>query len=163
LIELIGHGAAADVYLAKTLDPDDETQYAIKIYYRQKLQRHVEDIYNHLDHDTCIKIKESGKDCHIKLHQSFNELRENVMRYNFLVMDYVKGTSLFEYCKKHGPLGEHIGHQFFIKIMKFMHYIVKENISHRDLKLENVLLDSNKNIKVIDFDFAEKNTQRNSL
>mgnify|MGYP003706405445 CR=1 FL=1 len=45
LIELIGQGAAADVFLAKTLDPDDDTLYAIKIFYRQKLQSHVEDIY----------------------------------------------------------------------------------------------------------------------
>lgn len=45
LVELIGQGAAADVFLAKTLDPDDDTLYAIKIFYRQKLQRHVEDIY----------------------------------------------------------------------------------------------------------------------
>ena len=37
LIEIIGQGAAADVFLAKTLDPNDETLYAIKIYYRQKL------------------------------------------------------------------------------------------------------------------------------
>ena len=68
MVELIGQGAAADVFLAKTLDPDDENLYAIKIYYRQKLQRHVEDIYKTLDHYSCIKIKESGKDCHIKLH-----------------------------------------------------------------------------------------------
>ena len=34
LIEIIGQGAAADVFLAKTLDPNDETLYAIKIYYR---------------------------------------------------------------------------------------------------------------------------------
>lgn len=50
-----------------------------------------------------------------------------------------------------------------MKILEFLQYLEKENISHRDLKLENILLDSNKNIKVIDFDFAEKNIQRNSL
>ena len=85
------------------------------------------------------------------------------MRYKYLVMDYVKGTSLFDYCKKHGPLGEQVGHQYLMKILEFLQYLDNEGISHRDLKLENILLDKDKNIKVIDFDFAEKNTQRNSL
>ena len=34
MVELIGQGAAADVYMAKTLDPEDENLYAIKIFYR---------------------------------------------------------------------------------------------------------------------------------
>ena len=68
LIEMIGSGGAADVYMAKSLNPEDDTLFAIKIYYRQRLMRHVEDIYKQLDHHTTIKIIESGKDCHIKLH-----------------------------------------------------------------------------------------------
>ena len=35
-----------------------------------------------------------------------------------------------------------------------MSYLHSKNISHRDIKLENMLMDDTKNIKVIDFGFA---------
>ena len=64
------------------------------------------------------------------------------MKFNYIVMDYIKGKSLFEYCKKHGPLGEQSASLFLIKILEFMQYLEDEGISHRDLKLENILIDS---------------------
>ena len=46
----------------------------------------------------------------------------------------------------------HIFHQL-LKAMAYMH---ENNVCHRDLKLDNILIDGNDHIKLIDFGFATK-------
>lgn len=41
--------------------------------------------------------------------------------------------------------------KFFQQIISGVEYIHRLNIVHRDLKPENLLLDENKNIKIVDF------------
>eukprot|EP00349_Pseudokeronopsis_sp_Brazil_P001396 CAMPEP_0202961100 /NCGR_PEP_ID=MMETSP1396-20130829/5180_1 /ASSEMBLY_ACC=CAM_ASM_000872 /TAXON_ID= /ORGANISM="Pseudokeronopsis sp., Strain Brazil" /LENGTH=93 /DNA_ID=CAMNT_0049680701 /DNA_START=933 /DNA_END=1214 /DNA_ORIENTATION=- len=73
-----------------------------------------------------------------------------------LVMELCEGKSLFHYIKKKPqqklPEAECrvIGRQI-ADALAYMHH---HNIVHRDLKLDNVLIDDSKNIKLIDFGFS---------
>lgn len=72
-----------------------------------------------------------------------------------ILMEYVEGESLLSYIKSQGELCVGELRDLFtqmIYVLKLLHD--KKSIVHRDIKLENILLDSNSNIRVIDFGFA---------
>lgn len=66
-------------------------------------------------------------------------------------MEYASGGELFDYIVKNTRCTEEEASKFFQQILDGVEYIHKINIVHRDLKPENLLLDHNKNIKIVDF------------
>jgi serine/threonine protein kinase len=69
----------------------------------------------------------------------------------YLIMEYASGGELFEYIVSNNRVKEKEACKFFQQIIGGIEYIHKLNIVHRDLKPENLLLDHNKNIKIVDF------------
>jgi len=69
-------------------------------------------------------------------------------------MEYAQGGSLLDFTKKQNGCGEKAGQYIFDQILSFMMIADKNDIVHRDLKLENILLDHQMTIKVSDFGFA---------
>jgi serine/threonine-protein kinase HSL1 (negative regulator of Swe1 kinase) len=72
----------------------------------------------------------------------------------YLILEYVQGGELFDYLCSEGrrPVEEAL--DYFQQIICAVDYCHRFNIAHRDLKLENILIDQNKNIKVADFGMA---------
>lgn len=77
-------------------------------------------------------------------------------KYVILIMEYVGGGSLHGYLKSHPNrrLEECEAKRIFKQIVEGIRYCHNRCITHRDIKLENLLLDENKNIKIIDFGFS---------
>ena len=69
----------------------------------------------------------------------------------YLIMEYASGGELFDYIVKNSKLKEKEACKFFHQLIAGIEYIHKLHIVHRDLKPENLLLDHNKNIKIVDF------------
>ncbi|EGR33051.1 protein kinase domain protein [Ichthyophthirius multifiliis] len=69
------------------------------------------------------------------------------------IMEHLSGGELLEYVQKKGRLCEIEAREFFSQIVEGIRYCHSENLVHRDLKLENILLKSidDKCIKIIDF------------
>lgn len=65
-------------------------------------------------------------------------------------------SSLHAYLKtKNGrKLEEDEARNLFRQIVEGIDYLHKKNIAHRDIKLENILLDQSNTIKIIDFGFS---------
>lgn len=72
----------------------------------------------------------------------------------FIVMEYVTGGLLFDFCQSMGAMGEDAGRFFFHQMLETLEYMHSRKVVHRDLKLENILLDNDLNLKVADFGFA---------
>ncbi|KZT65662.1 Pkinase-domain-containing protein [Daedalea quercina L-15889] len=72
----------------------------------------------------------------------------------YLILEYVEGGELFDYLCEKGRLETSEALGFFQQIITAVRYCHRFNIAHRDLKPENLLLDNDKNIKVVDFGMA---------
>ena len=75
-------------------------------------------------------------------------------------MEYASGGELFDYIVTNNRVKEPEACKFFQQIIDGVEYIHKLNVVHRDLKPENLLLDHNKNIKIVDFGLS--NTYKNN-
>lgn len=77
-------------------------------------------------------------------------------RHVYIVMEYVAGGSLQAMLRKQ-PLSrfdETTAKRLFHQVLQGVGYLHDKRIMHRDLKLENLLLDKNGVVKIIDFGFA---------
>lgn len=72
----------------------------------------------------------------------------------YLVMEYINNGEVFEYLVKNGRMKENIARQKFRQLISAVQYLHSKNIIHRDLKAENLLLDSNLDVKIVDFGFS---------
>lgn len=69
----------------------------------------------------------------------------------YLIMEYANGGELFDYIVAKSRIDETEARKFFQQIISGINYIHKLNIVHRDMKPENLLIDSNNNLKIVDF------------
>ena len=69
----------------------------------------------------------------------------------YLIMEYAPGGEVFNYIVAHSRIEEREACRFFQQLLSGVEYISSLGISHRDLKPENLLLDHQKNIKIVDF------------
>lgn len=65
-----------------------------------------------------------------------------------LVMEYAAGGELYDYLSERKVLTEDEARRIFRQIATAVYYCHKHKICHRDLKLENILLDENGSAKV---------------
>jgi protein-serine/threonine kinase len=85
----------------------------------------------------------------VRLHKM-----EESERHYGIVLEYASGGELFDYILNHRYLKDNAARRLFAQLVSGVGYLHKKGIVHRDLKLENLLLDRNRNIIITDFGFA---------
>ncbi|KAF2765193.1 Pkinase-domain-containing protein [Teratosphaeria nubilosa] len=75
-------------------------------------------------------------------------------RHMGIILEYASGGELFDYILNQRYLRDDKARKLFAQLISGVGYLHKKGIVHRDLKLENLLLDRNKNIIITDFGFA---------
>ncbi|XP_069594932.1 serine/threonine-protein kinase MARK2 isoform X6 [Ranitomeya imitator] len=152
LLKTIGKGNFAKVKLARHVLTGKEV--AVKIIDKtqlnssslQKLFREVR-IMKVLNHPNIVKLFEV-----IETEKTL-----------YLVMEYASGGEVFDYLVAHGRMKEKEARAKFRQIVSAVQYCHQKFIVHRDLKAENLLLDSDMNIKIADFGFSNEFTFGNKL
>ncbi|XP_046392641.1 maternal embryonic leucine zipper kinase-like [Ischnura elegans] len=142
--ETIGRGGFAKVKLATHVLTDEKV--AIKIIDKRKFG---EDLPRFITEVAVMKILD-----HQHISRLFQALETD--NYIFMVIEYCPGGELFDYIVEKDRLSEEESRTFFRHIVSAVGYVHNLGYSHRDLKPENLLLDEDKNLKLIDFGLCAK-------
>ena len=152
ILERKGKGATANVYLVE--EKNNKAKYAVKVlkeitpYFEKEIEilQKVSILKNpyiiNLIHYGEGPVKKSSKP------ETNNQ---------YMVLDYASKGELFDYiyCSEKG-LDEKHAKLIFHKILKGLQAIHNSGICHRDLKMQNILVDDNFNPKICDFGFGAK-------
>lgn len=131
-------------------------QVAIKLIRREalgndakrlpKIYREIK-ILQGLDHDNIVRLREMVEtDKHIGI-----------------ILEYASGGELFDHILTYRYLKDAPARRLFAQLVSGVGYLHQKGIVHRDLKLENLLLDRNNNIIITDFGFANTFDPRDEL
>ncbi|WRX21957.1 Protein kinase domain - like 10 [Theobroma cacao] len=137
----LGEGNFAKVKLAKNLHSGHP--FAVKILDKAKIiQLNITD-----------QIKREIATLKLLKHPNVVRLHEVLASKTkiYMVLEYVTGGELFDRIASKGKLSESQGRKLFQQLIDGVSYCHGKGVYHRDLKLENVLIDAKGNIKISDF------------
>lgn len=91
-------------------------------------------------------------------HPHIARLYEVIVTENmvWLALEYCPGDELFNYLIQNGPLAIEKAQRIFTQLVGAVAYVHLKSCVHRDLKLENILLDKSENVKLCDFGFTRE-------
>jgi len=73
------------------------------------------------------------------------------------VMELCPGGDLLSYVRKRRKLKEELAKSFFLQLVQGLDYLHKvTRIAHRDIKLDNILLDAHGRLKICDFGVSKR-------
>lgn len=82
----------------------------------------------------------------------------------YIIMEYVEGQTLLDYIKGQTKIPDHKIKHIFCELVSALLYLHNAlNIVHRDLKLENIMIDKNLNIRLLDFGLSNQLAQNTSM
>ena len=107
------------------------------------------------------------QDYHPNIMKYYGNFEENNKAY--LVLEYVEGENLLEFSKRYSTNNTFLSQNLIIIILKGiingLMYLCGKNILHRDITLNNIMIDNKYNIKITDFGisafFKLNNNQNN--
>ena len=159
IIKEIESGSTSNVYLVKSLRTEEI--YTAKVFKNEsKYYLNEIEVLKKLSLYNCpgiINLISYGQAPVIKDEASDDEEEEDDDDYEnkqYIILDYIPNKDLFHYIKKSNGLDERTAKFIFYKILKAVEQCHSQGICHRDLKLENILLDENNNPILCDFGFA---------
>ena len=144
LVEQIGVGGMAIVYRA--IDRNTGHSVAVKVLkpefnrdveFVSRFQREAE-AASKMTHHNIVNLLDVGMD------------GEN----RYLIMEYVRGKTLKEVIQEKGRLSAPVAVQITIRILSALQHAHQNEIIHRDIKPQNILVHADGHIKVADFGIA---------
>jgi serine/threonine protein kinase len=148
LVEELGRGSYGCLFLGQSLT--DNSYVAIKILSKQGLDSHQLALQQ-------LEIEIQSQLTHKNILKLHHTVQQN--EFIFMIMELCDGGDLFEFVVS-SARNDEIVKDTFSQVLDAIEYMHTNNIYHRDIKLENILLTTDQEqvvCKVADFGLATKN------
>ena len=148
IIRCLGKGSLSNVYLVRNVN--NNTEYAARIrirdvnHFQQELQ--MTSTASNLNNPNIIHLENNG----MGPITIGGNVQNNM---NYLILDYCSKRDLYKYIML-GRFSERHAKFIFRKILNGVRALHGAGICHRNLQLQNILLDQNFNPKISNFAFA---------
>ncbi|XP_052000249.1 serine/threonine-protein kinase Sgk1-like isoform X1 [Xyrauchen texanus] len=146
-LKVIGTGSFGKVFLAT--HREDGRYYAVKVLQKHGILEKKEETHVMCEHR--VLLKTLNHPFLVKLHFSF-QTKDRL----YLVLDYACGGELFYHLQREWVFGEPRARFYAAEIASALGYLHSLNIVYRDLKPENVLLDSAGHVVLTDFGLCKE-------
>jgi serine/threonine protein kinase len=134
-VQLMIHRTTKQLFALKTIQKDtNERKVPIKLLYREI------SIQKRLHHPNVTRLYD-----HV-------ETSDKVL----LFLEYSDGGNLFSHLKRKGKLPEQQACKIFKQICEGVKYLHENNVIHRDLKPDNILLNRSGHVKICDFGWCSE-------
>ena len=145
----IKSGGMAHIY--KAINPTTKEVVAIKILHSRNTNRRTINgfiqeakMLKKLNHPNIVQVIDFGKE-----DETF-----------YTVMEYIEGEDLKKLLLHKKVEDFHRRYDIILRIGNGLHYLHENNIIHKDIKPENILISKNNEVKIIDFGLAHYNRLR---
>ncbi|KAI8883173.1 camp-dependent protein kinase 10 [Backusella circina FSU 941] len=150
LTETLGTGTFGRVWLSK--HKTSKKYYAIKVLKKADIVRLKQ--VEHINSERQV-LSQIHFPFIVQLYCTFQDQHSL-----YMLQEYVIGGELFRHLRKAGRFCAETTRFYGAAIILALEYLHSKNIIYRDLKPENILLDNRGYIKITDFGFAKKVTDR---
>src|ERR1700741_3433501 len=148
VVRKLGEGATSEVWLCN--DPFNLRDVAIKVAFPETFSDATRGkVYRKL---FLTEAKLAGKLQHPHIRQIYDAVAEEKLHY--LVMEYVDGGTLEQYCQPDSLLPVERTVEIVFKCPRALEFAHKQGVTHRDIKPANILHTGETEVKITDFGAA---------
>ncbi len=157
IIKTLGEGYSGKVKLGK--DKETGQLHALKILNIQKLnQKNLKNclISFQAEITALMKIKHQNIIGYVDYKKDglYTTKNKKEKKVDYIMTELASNGEIFEIIHKTGRFSENCCRFYMKQLVSALKYLNDQNIAHRDIKLENLMLDDNLDLKLIDFGFA---------
>ncbi|RDX97307.1 CBL-interacting serine/threonine-protein kinase 11, partial [Mucuna pruriens] len=149
LVKLLGVGASAKVYHARNV----HTSQSVAVKAVSKRTLHKNGYTAQVEREVAI-MRRLRHPHTVRLYEVL-ATRTKI----YFVMEFAAGGELHRVVAGEGRLAEDISRRYFRQLVSAVRHCHSRGVYHRDLKLDNLLVDENTNLKVSDFGLGALRSQ----
>ena len=160
LIKKLGKGSTSSVFLGFSPKDPNHKLYSFKLIkptnINETLFKKEVSILSNLNHKNILHIYKSGESI-------IKKSKKEEKKVYYIIEEFMQYGELLNYIYLTNGFGETYGRIIFSSLLDAVEYLHNNNIVHRDIKADNIMLNSNLEIKLVDFGFATNSLKNNNL